>query len=188
MTIREILREEIHKMMILDENISSLEQFGVNLNTLINRMNTSIDPTKLDKYLNKFFNEFNIFVAQTIHAINRCVKANNINEISLRDFGLEIPSAMGGNFANDVRSGYRWTQRQLGGNSGTKFKPKYDPNTIQSIKLSECMKRLQTWEREYNSKNRKYNIDGITNNTIRPVFQTLDSLRQTYNSMANANP
>ena len=187
--IKKIVREEIERM-IVNENISSLNNYAANLKMLVDRMNQSINAASLDKYLNEFFNNFNIYISQVIHAINRCVKANSLNEIlgfGLRDFGINIPREMGGEFFNDSINGYKSIKNALsGGKNNSKNKTFKPSNTysVQSIKLSECLRRLPIWEREYTNKNRKYNIDSITRGGIKPIFQELNSLNSTYANLS----
>ena len=185
--ISQIIREEIEKL-IINENISSLSQFSVNLNNSLNKLGNDLSKlgaNGLNQQLQQFFKNFETYVIQMIFAINRCVKANSLNE-GLSDFGINVPAELGGNFWNDAKRGYYKTMNFLtrgGGNYNGKNGNMVNPNTVPSVKLSQLLQNLPNIENSYNSY--KSNVDQISQQpmymiaTMRQVQTTYSQLLQT---------
>ena len=123
------------------------------------------------------------YCIQIIHAINRCVQANSLNE-GLGNWGINVPPELGGNFWNDAVRGYYKTKNFLtGGKSGVrggKAVKGISQNALPSVKLSELLGNLPSWENQCI----RYQLNKkIGNNIINSIIQTLYQLNQEYTSM-----
>ena len=182
--ISQIIREEINKF-IINENINSLTQFSTNLNNSLNKLGNDlgrIGTNSLNQQLQQFFKSFETYIVQVIFAVNRCVKANSLNE-GLRDFGINVPPELGGNFWNDATRGYHKTMNFLtrGNNYGTQNRNTANPNTVPSVKLSQLLQNLPNIENSYNSY--KANVDQISQ---QPMYMIgiMHNLQTTYSQLS----
>ena len=89
--IKSIIREEIGRF-IINENINNLSRYANTINGYLNQM-ANIDS--LQPQVKQVTMNFMKYCIQIIHAINRCVQANSLNE------GLRISF----NTASEVCSG-----------------------------------------------------------------------------------
>lgn len=177
--IKSIIREEIDRF-IINENVSNLSKYASTINGYLNQMQ-SIDS--LQPQIKQVTMNFMKYCIQIIHAINRCVQANSLNE-GLGNWGINVPPELGGNFWNDAVRGYYKTKNFLtGGKSdvrGGKAVKGINQNTLPSVKLSELLRNLPSWEKQCI----RYQLDKkIGNNIINSIIQTLYQLNQEYTSM-----
>jgi hypothetical protein len=141
--------------------------------------------------LKQYIRSFEIYVVQIIHAINRCVQANSLNE-SLGSWGINIPPELGGNFWYDAKRGYYATKNFLrGGRYGgyqanLKATKMINPNRVPSVKLSELLRNLRTHQNNFNTMNSQYGIDRMTKQPRNILFNILPQLQSTYSSLVNA--
>ncbi len=177
--IKSIIREEIGRF-IINENVSNLSRYANTINGYLNQMQ-NIDS--LQPQISKIATDFMKYCIQIIHAINRCVQANSLNE-GLGNWGINVPPELGGNFWNDAVRGYYKTKNFLtggkGGVRGGKAAKGINQNTLPSVKLSELLRNLPSWENQCI----RYQLDKkIGNNIINSIIQTLYQLNQEYTSM-----
>ena len=177
--IKSIIREEIGRF-IINENVSNLSRYANTINGYLNQMQ-NIDS--LQPQISKVATDFMKYCIQIIHAINRCVQANSLNE-GLGNWGINVPPELGGNFWNDAVRGYYKTKNFLtGGRSGMyngKAVKGINKNTLPSVKLSELLRNLPSWENQCI----RYQLNKkIGNNIINSIIQTLYQLNQEYTNM-----
>lgn len=154
---KRIIREEINRLILseaidaspLAKYMQPLKKYAEDIKNLGFTNNKEIDA---------FLNDLCTYIFQVIFAIDRCVKANSLNEdFRLSDYGVQYPSELGGNLWNDFENGLykgaNWARRQLYkkgyiGNNGNETNAKNNPNTSQdnsnpnnipSVKLSELV-------------------------------------------------
>ena len=168
--IDRIIKEEINRFIL-----SEVINFN-NLNTLASKLNDSLGNIRnfsankgLDKRLRKFFYDFVVYCLQIINAINRCAKANSLNEASwggLSNYGINLPPELGGNIWSDAKEGYYGTKnffergRGYGavyGNSANGV----NQNSVPSVKLQVLLQKVQEWQTRYRDIYRNF---GLGNN------------------------
>ena len=149
---KRIIREEISRL-ILSEAIdtSPLAKYMQPLKKYVEDIK-NLGFTK-NKEIDAFLNDLCTYIFQVIFAIDRCVKANSLNEdFRLSDYGVQYPSELGGNLWNDFENGLykgaNWARKQLykrghiganaNGNTNTS-QDNSNPNNIPSVKLSELV-------------------------------------------------
>ena len=179
MNIKLIINEEINKF-IINENVNSLLQHANGINNKLNKLK---NHSVTDKSLNTFIRNFEVYCIQVIHAVNRCVKANNLNE-GLGNWGINIPPELGGNFWNDAKRGYYKTKNFLtrgsyGNNSMTSNG--VNPNTVPSVKLSVLMQQFPQKKQECDNKNAQMNLY----QQVPPILDIVQYLEQIYNEYNN---
>ena len=139
--IKSIIREEIGRF-IINENINNLSRYANTINGYLNQM-ANIDS--LQPQVKQVTMNFMKYCIQIIHAINRCVQANSLNE-SLSNWGINVPPELGGNFWNDAVRGYYKTKNFLtrgrNGMHNGKTSNGINQNTLPSVKLSELLRNL----------------------------------------------
>ena len=179
MDIKLIISEEINKF-IINENINSLLQYTNGINNELNKIK---DHSVTDRSLNTFIRNFEVYCIQVIHAVNRCVKANNLNE-GFGNWGINIPPELGGNFWNDARRGYYATKNFLTrgnyGNNGMTTNG-VNPNTVPSVKLSVLMRQFPQKKRECETRNRQMSLY----QQVPPILAIIQYLEQIYNEYNN---
>ena len=177
--IKSIIREEIGRF-IISENVSNLSRYANTINGYLNQMQ-NIDS--LQPQIKQVTMNFMKYCIQIIHAVNRCVQANSLNE-GLGNWGINVPPELGGNFWNDAVRGYYKTKNLLtrgkGGVRGGKAVKGINQNTLPSVKLSELLRNLPSWENQCIRYQLNQNIQG---NVINGIIQTLYQLNQEYTSM-----
>lgn len=177
--IKSIIREEIGRF-IINENINNLSRYANEINGYLNQMQ-NIDS--LQPQISKVATDFMKYCIQIIHAINRCVQANSLNE-GLGNWGINVPPELGSNFWNYAVRGYYKTKNLLtrgryGSYSGKAING-INPNTLKSVKLSELLRNLPSWENQCI----RYQLNkNIGKNIINSIIQTLYQLNREYTSM-----
>lgn len=178
MNLKEIINEEINKF-IINENINSLTQYANGINNQLNRLK---NHSVTDRSLNTFIRNFEVYCIQVIHAVNRCVKANNLNE-GLSNWGINIPPELGGNFWNDAKRGYYKTKNFLTrgnyGNNG--MRNGVNPKAVPSVKLSVLMQQFPKKKQECDNKNAQMNLY----QQVPPILDIVQNLEQIYNEYNN---
>jgi hypothetical protein len=178
MNIKSIINEEINKY-IINENVNSLMQYTNGINKELNKIK---NYTVTDRALQNFIKNFEVYCIQVIHAVNRCVKANNLNE-GLSNWGINIPPELGGNFWNDAKRGYYKTKNFLTrgsyGNNG--MRNDVNPNTVPSVKLSVLMQQFPQKKQECDSKNAQMSLY----QQVPPILTIVQYLEQIYNEYNN---
>ena len=178
MDFKKIINEEINKF-IINENVNSLLQYANGINNKLSKLkNYSVT----DRSLNTFISNFEVYCIQVIHAVNRCVKANNLNE-GLSNWGINIPPELGGNFWNDAKRGYYNTKRFLtrGSYESNGMRNCVNPNTVSSVKLSVLMQQFPQKKQECDSKNAQKNLY----QQVPPILAIVQYLEQIYNEYNN---
>lgn len=181
--IRKIINEEIDRL-IINENINTLGQYANNINNQLNRIK---NYTITDASLSNFISGFEIYCIQVINAIKRCIKANSLNE-GLRDWGINIPPELGGNFWNDARMGYYATKRGLqrffnnngygyGKNgNGNRTSNNVNPRTVPSVRLFKLMEQYPEKKAECEYRNSRENLY----TQVPPIFAIVQNLDKIY--------
>lgn len=153
---KKIIREEINRLLSEAIDTSPLAKYMQPLKKYVEDIK-NLGFTK-NKEIDAFLNDLCTYIFQVIFAIDRCVKANSLNEdFRLSDYGVQYPSELGGNIWNDFENGLykgaNWARRKLYkngyiGNNGNGTNAKNDqntaqdnsnPNNIPSVKLSELV-------------------------------------------------
>lgn len=188
--IRTIINEEISKY-IITENIQSLMQLGNQLNVLLKQV-CKIPTDNLNQGANKILYDTEYFVVQIVQAINRCVRANNLNE-SLGDWGINIPPEMGGNFWYDAKRGYYNTKRFFGGSNGYNAQNaakgnygKVNATTVKSERLSTLLQRSTQVYQNYQVGESKYQIQQYApqiSQGMRNIFVKIEEINKQYNAL-----
>lgn len=181
--IKTIIQEEINKY-IINENINSLTQYANGINKELNEIK---NYTVTDRALQNFIKNFEIYSIQIINAINRCVKANSLNE-GFGNWGIDIPPELGGNFWNDARRGYYNTKNFLtrgryghyNGNNGRTANG-VDRNTVKSVKLYVLLRQYPQRKRACENANSKFNLY----QQVPPIFQIIHIMDGLYNEYEN---
>lgn len=167
-SISKIINEEINKLRLLEAvNFNNLKMYANELNNSLGNIAQISNDNNADKGLRKFLYDFTVYCVQIIHAINRCIASNSLNEASfgrLSDYGINLPPELGGNLWSDAKQGYHDTKRFLQGRNGYNTSygnangKKVNSNSVQSVKLSVLLQNLPKWRQAYNVKNTQYNI------------------------------
>lgn len=178
--IKSIIREEIGRF-IINENVSNLSKYANTINGYLNKMQ-NIDS--LQPQIKQVTMNFMKYCIQIIHAINRCVQANSLNE-GLSNWGINVPPELGGNFWNDAVRGYYKTKNFLTRGRSGMYNGKaingINQNTLPPVKLSELLRNLPSWENQCNWYQLNQNIKG---NVINSIIQILKQLNTEYNQIA----
>ena len=148
---KRIIREEINRLLSEAIDVSPLAKYIQPLKKYVEGIK-NLGFTK-NKEIDAFLNDLCTYIFQVIFAIDRCVKANSLNEdFRLSDYGVQYPSELGGNLWNDFENGLykgaNWARRKLykngyignngKGNTNT-TQGNSNPNNIPSVKLSELV-------------------------------------------------
>ena len=153
---KKIIMEEINRLLSEAIDTSPLAKYMQPLKKYVEDIK-NLGFTK-NKEIDAFLNDLCTYIFQVIFAIDRCVKANSLNEdFRLSDYGVQYPSELGGNIWNDFENGLykgaNWARRKLykngyignngkgnGANSnGNTTQGNSNPNNIPSVKLSELV-------------------------------------------------
>jgi len=153
---KKIIREEINRLLSEAIDVSPLAKYMQPLKKYAEDIK-NLGFTK-NKEIDAFLNDLCTYIFQVIFAIDRCVKANSLNEdFRLSDYGVQYPSELGGNLWNDFENGLykgaNWARRKLYkngyiGNNGNGANAQNNqnttqynsnPNNIPSVKLSELV-------------------------------------------------
>lgn len=177
--IKSIIREEIGRF-IINENINNLSRYANTINGYLNQME-NIDS--LQPQLKQITINFAKYCMQIIHAINRCVQANSLNE-GLGNWGINVPPELGGNFWSHAANGYYTTKNLLTRGANGRYSSKaingINQNTLKSVRLSELLSYLPNWKNQCIRYELNQNIKG---NIINGLLQTLTQLDTEYKQM-----
>lgn len=167
--INRIIQEEINKFLISEAiDFTNLKTYANDLNNSLGEISNVSNNNGMDKGLKQFLYNFVVYCVQIIAAINRCIQANTLNEVSmgsLSSYGINLPGELGGNLWQDAKQGYYGTKRffQRGGygnskSSGYANGKQVNANTVPSVKLSVLLQNLPRWQRDYQTAYTKYNL------------------------------
>ena len=193
--INKIIREEIERYILSEAiDFSTLNGYANQLNTSIGKLR-NINTTTFKSDLKAFFNNLSTYGIQVIAAINRCSKAQNLNEVywgGLSNYGINIPGELGGNIVSDFKQGYNWTKGKFNKNGTNNAYGNANStsniNSVPSVKLQVLLSKLPTLQREYYNVNTKYNIDSFTQepyNILNRIMPNIQKLVNTTNAQGN---
>lgn len=205
--ISRVIKEEINRYILSEAvDFTNLQTYANELNNSLGNISTLSNDNTVDKGLRKFLYDFVVYCVQIIAAINRCIKANSLNEAlgGLSNYGINLPPELGGNLWNDAVRGYYNTKNFLqnrrgnyNGNSASGYaNGRVNQNTVPSVKLSFLLQQLPKWQQAYATKASQYNIMSnvqltndfnriLGNNGIIPNIQAEYTLQQ---QNAQGNP
>ena len=191
---KDIIRETVEKY-VLKENVGNIGSYINILKRLLTEL-SQYDSSNDDRRVNNFLERLDYYTIQIIFAIDRCVKANSLNErFSFRDLGIEIPPELGGNLWNDMKDSYYKTQRFLnglrGGRGGSSSYAKgqkgnvNNPNSVKTERLSVLLSYLPKYENWFRQLNNNFGIDQKTQ-APHNILMELNNLQVDYNNAINA--
>ena len=197
MKYRNIIREEINKFMINEAvNIASLSNF---INPLKKYSSDIMNISGIkEAEVNNFLNGLNRYILQIIFGIERCVKANSLNEaFRASDYGIEIPRELGGqfldNFENEFYKGSNWVGNKMGYNAkgaaryngGVGGSNNVNPNSVPTVKLADSLRELQKYAFEYQRLDARFNIQSVSQAPADALME-IGNLQREYQKMINA--
>ena len=161
-----------------------------------------------NKEVDAFLNDVCTYILQVIFGIDRCVKANSLNEdFRLSDYGVEYPAELGGNLWNDFENGLykgaNWARNQLykrgkldkGNETNNKENTLADdnnPNSVPSVKLEESLRNLPQISLRYQDLTNRYqNIMSKYSNAIYDALNCISSVNNDFRQIkanAQGNP
>lgn len=184
--INEIIREEIERYILSEAiDFSSLNGYANQLNRSIGNLR-SINTSTFNDDLKTFFNNLSTYGIQVIAAINRCTKAQNLNEVywgGLSNYGINLPGELGGNMVSDFKQGYNWRKRKLAKNGNANGRT--NNNSVPSVKLQVLLTQLPQWQQAYVNKNSQYGIDNFTQEPYNILSRIMPSIQQEYQAQIN---
>jgi hypothetical protein len=207
-----IIREEINRLILSEAlDVSPLSKYIQPLKNCASELK-NIGVTK-NKEVDAFINDLITYVIQIIFGIDRCVRANSLNEyFSLRNYGIEYPAELGGNFFNDFESGFykgsNWVNRTFNGrasgrrngnnntnvnNSNPTTPDVNNPNTVPTVRLEESLRNFAQMSLRFKDITSRYpNIisqySGTFFDALDEVNKVYDEFRQIKNNAQGANP
>lgn len=203
-----IIREEINRLILSEAlDVSPLSKYIQPLKNCVSKLK-NIGVTK-NKEVDAFINDLITYVIQIIFGIDRCVRANSLNEyFSLRNYGIEYPAELGGNFFNDFESGFykgsNWVNRNFNSkasgrygrtnNNGNGVTPDpNNPNTVPTVRLEESLRNFAQMSLRFKDITSRYpNIisqySGTFFDALDEVNKVYDEFRQIKNNAQGANP
>ena len=168
MNIDRIIKEEINKFILSEAvDFTNLRAYANQLNSSLGNIRNLSENGAIDNRLRKFLYDLVVYCIQIIAAINRCMQANNLNEGiidlgRLSDYGINIPSELGGSLWSDAKRGYYNTRNFLQRNNmynGTYGNAKaVNSNSVPSVKLSQLLQQLPRWKQSYANIYAQYNL------------------------------
>lgn len=187
--INKIIREEIDKFILSEAiNVSSLGVFIKPLNKCSSDI-SNISNTN-NQEIDKFLKDLVQYIIQIIFGIERCVKANNLNE-GLNGYGISIPPELGGNFFNDFvygfYKGYNGVGNMLGynkRNTSNNGKCGVNRNNVPTVKLADSLSKLASFAVKYRTLEAKYS-NAISNVSQAPLNALIEigKLQREYNKL-----
>ena len=186
---RKIIREEIDKFILSEAiNVASLNSFVRPLNQCSSDISniSSFNNQELDQFLKDLVE----YIIQIIFGIERCVKANNLNE-SLYGYGIEVPPELGGNFYNDFVNGFykgsNWARKKIGyGNDSEGYNNArgVNRNNVPSVKLVDSLSKLANFAMRYRTLEAKYS-NAISNVSQAPLnaLTEIGKVQREYNRL-----
>lgn len=180
---QKIIREEIEKY-ILKEDFNSIISYRNKLKTLVTELG-NYRPNIT--YVEQFLTNLTKYTLQIIFALDRCARANTLNE-SLHDYGIELPQEL--NVWNNVKNSYRDAKNYINrnfvnGGYTSSYARVGNPNNLPTEKLSVLLSKLQQYQTTFNKINGTYNLDFETTKP-REIMTTIASLQQDYIQTTNA--
>ena len=184
---QKIIREVIEKY-ILTEDLSSIGKYPNTLISLVNQLEQYDSSNEYDN-VKKFLNDLVIYTVQICNAINRCVRANNLNE-GLSDYGINVPTELGGDLWNDMKRSYYNTKGFLNSRFGASSSSGYakasaNPNAVKNEKLSILLSKLPQYQSSFAQVNGAYSLDSKTQ-IPRQILTQIAALNQDYTNTINA--
>ena len=154
---KRIIREEINRLLSEAVDVSSLAKYMQPLKNCVSTLRNM--GYSNNNEINAFLREICTYFLQVIYGLDRCVKANSLNEdFRLSDYGVQYPTELGGNLWNDFENGLykgaNWARSKLyqqgyinnGNGANTNGNANVDidnPNSVPSVKLIESLRKLQ---------------------------------------------
>ena len=190
--VTRIIREEIDRMILRETvDVSPLSNYIDPLKNCAQQIRNIGTTNNQD--IDKFIGNFVTYIFQVIFGIDRCVKANSLNE-GLESYGINYPAELGGNFLRDFESGFykgaNWANRKLNGRNNVgnaNVDNETNPNNVPSVKLSVSLRNLQQYAFQYQNLSGRYqNILSQHTATFYEAFTQLSNLNSEYNNMVNA--
>ena len=187
-----IIREEINRLILEAVNVSSLSKYIQPIRGYIQQLRNA--PNTNNREIDKFFDNMNTYLIQIVFGIDRCVKANSLNEdFRLSDYGINLPPELGGglwgNITNSFYNTKNFMNQNFGGNSNqasttANARANTNPNTVQSVKLAVSLRNLQKYQTTYTTLCSKYpNIMNKYNQFFTDVFNQLTALQREYTTL-----
>lgn len=170
-----IIREEINRLILSEAlDVSPLGKYIQPLQKCVSDIR-NIGYSN-NKEIDAFLNDICTYILQIIFGIDRCVKANSLNEdFRLSDYGIQYPAELGGNLWNDFESGWNkganWARAQLykkgymgngnrrntnGGENTTDNTDTNDPNNVPTVRLEDSLRNLSQISLRYQDINNRY--------------------------------
>ena len=188
-----IIREEINRLIFEAVDVSPLSKYMQPIKGYIQQLRNI--PNTNNREIDKFFDDLNTYLIQILFGIDRCIKANSLNEaFNLSDYGINLPPELGGglwgNMANSFYQTKNFMNRNFGGNGngqtsgGATSRANANPNNVQSVKLAVSLRNLQKYQTTYTTLCSKYpNIMNKYNQFFTDVFNQLTALQREYTTL-----
>ena len=205
---KRIIREEINKLILSEAiDVSPLSKYIQPLQKCVSDLKNM--GYSNNKEVDAFLKDTCEYILQVIFGIDRCVKANSLNEdFRLSDYGVQYPAELGGNIWNDFENGLykgtNWARNQLykrgyldGGNAAN-GKPNdntnvNNPNNVPSVKLADSLRNLSQISLRYQDLTNKYpnEMSKYSNIIYDALGNYISNLNREYNQIkanAQGNP
>ena len=168
-----IINEEINRLILTEAvDFTNLKMYSDNLNKSLGEISTWSADKSFDKSLRKFFYDFVVYCVQIIASIDRCMKANNLDEArlgGLSDYGINLPAELGGNLWRDAKEGFYDTTRffnsmRHGGYgkgsyaSGSYGSTMPSASSIPTVKLYVLLNDIPKWQTLYKKYDASYGL------------------------------
>lgn len=208
-----IIREEISRLLYEAIDVSPLAKYIQPLKKCVSELR-SLGLSK-NKEVDAFLNDVCTYILQVIFGIDKCVKANSLNEdFRLSDYGVQYPAELGGNLWNDFENGLykgaNWARRNLykrgyvgngvngKSNGSPNGKPNgntnvNNPNNVPSVKLADSLRNLSHISLRYQDLTNKYpnEMSQYSNIIYDALGNYISNLNREYNQIkanAQGNP
>lgn len=207
---KRIIREEINKLILSEAiDISPLSKYIQPLKKCVSDLR-NIGYCN-NKEVDAFLNDTCTYILQVVFGIDKCVKANSLNEdFRLSDYGVQYPAELGGNLWNDFENGLykgaNWARRNLykrgyvgnGVNGKSNGSPNgntntNNPNNVPSVKLADSLRNLSQISLRYQDLTNKYpnEMSKYSNIIYDALGNYISNLNREYNQIkanAQGNP
>ena len=195
---KRIIREEINKLILYEAiDVSPLSKYIQPLQKCVSDLR-NIGYSN-NKEVDAFLKDICEYILQVIFGVDRCVKANSLNEdFRLSDYGVQYPAELGGNLWNDFENGLykgaNWARTQLykrgyldGGNAAN-GKPNgntnvNDPNNVPSVKLANGSPNGNT-----NGNTNTNNPNNVPSVKLADSLRNLSQISLRYQDLTNKYP
>ena len=201
-----IIREEINRIISEAVDVSPLAKYIQPLKKYVSELR-NIGYCN-NKEVDAFLNDVCTYILQVVFGIDRCIKANSLDEdFRLSDYGVQYPAELGGNILNDFEQGLykgsNWARNQLykmgklnnGSNADGKentVNNDDNPNRIPTVKLEELLRNLPQISLKYQDLiNRYQNIMSQYSNTIYDALSCISNINNDFRQIktnAQGNP